>query len=86
MNIYGIETFLIGMVVSGVNLALFIYLRKCTSNFRKIPQSPQFRQSAPTIQGKALTTSRRRGKIESKPAIICSLPIHQAARPNARLS
>lgn len=86
MKVFGIETLLIGMIASGVNLALFIYLRKCTSNFREIPQSPQFRQSAPTIQGKALKLSSRHAKIESKPSIIGSLPIHQAARPNARLS
>lgn len=85
MNIYGIETFLIGMVVSSVILALFVYFRRRALNFRKIPHSPQYRQSAPTFQGKALKSDRRR-KIESKPTIICSLPIHQVTRPKAELS
>ena len=86
MNIYGIETFLIGMIVSGINLTLFIYLRNRASNFREISQSPRFRQSAPTIQGKALKSSSRRRKIELKPTITCSLPSHQIAQPKIPLS
>lgn len=86
MNIFGIETFLIGTIVSGAIAVLFIYLRNRALNLHKIPPSPQFRQSAPTFQGKALKSTERRRKIESKPTIICSLPIHQVARPKARLS
>ncbi|HEY8560362.1 MAG TPA: hypothetical protein VIL74_08285 [Pyrinomonadaceae bacterium] len=86
MNVYGIETFLIGMVGGGVNLALFIYLRNRALNPHKTPASPQFRQSAPTIEGTASKSINRRRKIESKPTIICSLPIHQVTRPQARLS
>ena len=86
MNFYGIETFLIGMVVSGMNLALFIYLRNRALKFQKIPLSPQFRRSAPTIKGNALKSINRGGKIESKPTIICSLLIHQVARPKELLS
>lgn len=85
MNIYVIETFLIGTVVSGLILALFIHLRNRALNFSAASHSPKFRQSAPTFQGKALKPTSRRRKIESNPTIICSLPIHQVARPNARL-
>jgi hypothetical protein len=85
MNIYGIETFIIGMVASGVILTLFIYLSNRALNFHKIPHSPQFKQSAPTFQGKTLKSTNRRRKIESKPTIICSLPIQQIVRPEAPL-
>jgi len=86
MNIYGIEIFLIGMVVSGLIMTLFIYLGNRAVNFHKTPHSPQFRQSAPTFEGKALKSAGRRRKIESKPTIICSLPIYQIVRPEAPLS
>jgi len=86
MNIYGIETFFIGMIVSGAILTLFIHLRNRALNSHKIPHLPQFRQSAPSIEGKALKSTYRRRKIESKPGIICSLPIHPIVRPEAPLS
>ena len=86
MNIFGIETFLIGMVVSGLIMALFIYIGNRALNFHKTPHAPKFRQSVPTFEGKALKSAKLRRKIESKPTIICSLPIHQTVRPEAQLS
>jgi len=84
MNINGIETFLIGMILSGAILALFFYLRKLALKFPATSFSPQFRQSAPTVEGKPLNSTNRR-RIESKPTVICSLPIHQIVRPEAAL-
>jgi|GEM_PF-5016562 len=86
MNIYEIETLLIGIVVSSLILTLFIYLENRAFNFHKTPPSPQFRQSAPTFEGKTLNSAKRRRKIELKPTIICSLPILQIVRPEAPLS
>jgi hypothetical protein len=85
MNIYEIETLLIGMVISGSMMALFIYLGNRALSFHKNSPSPEFKRSAPSFEGKALKSAARRRRIESNPSIICSLPIHQAVRPEAPL-
>jgi hypothetical protein len=86
MNIYGFEILLIGIVGSAVTLTLFIYLANLAFNFLKIPALAQISQSRKIFETKALRPRNMRKKIESKPTIICSLPIHQEARQEMRLS
>lgn len=65
MNIYGIETFLIGVMIP----AFFIYLRKHAPKLRKVPLTPTFRQSEPTFHAKKSKTVNRHKSIGANLAI-----------------
>ena len=82
MNIQGIETVLFGMVVSALLLTFFICLGALVLNFFKSPEPSRFRQG----NEKTVNSKNLRKKIETKPTIICSLPIHQTGRSEAPLS
>jgi hypothetical protein len=78
MNIYGIETFLIGVAASALILTLFIYLRNRALYSQKIRHTPIFRQSEPTFLA---TRSRSRSinprkKIEFEPTITGYVPVY----------
>jgi hypothetical protein len=80
MNIDGTEAILIGTAVSGLLLTLFICVGKRALNLFEGSN-----QSRPNIDGPAFGPESRRKKIARHPAVICSLPIHQTARPEAPL-
>lgn len=69
MNIYTIETFLIGIVASALIPILFIYLKKRAAYLHKISPAPTFRQSAPTLHAKKSKSVNLRKKIELKPTV-----------------
>lgn len=81
MNIDGLGIFLALTFTGIINLVLFIYLK--SFNFFKIPA--QTTQGGRNSYGEALKPGMARRKIESKPTIICSLPIHQEGRKEASL-
>ncbi len=78
MNANGIEIFLMVMAVSAVNLVLFIYLGNCILNFLKTPDLLR-------VPVKRSSPGNLRRRVEHKPGIICSLPIHQQSRYEAPL-
>lgn len=83
MNIFDFEIFLIWIVASAVSLTLFIYLGHLILGFLKTQarqQTPLKRRVSNTEELKA---GKERRRIESKPGIICSLPIHQVSRQDA---
>jgi len=86
MNIHDIETLLIGMVVSTLILTLFIYLGNLILNFPKISDPSRSKKGNQNFKAKTSKSENLRKKIELNPAIICSLPIYQAGRPEAPLS
>ena len=86
MNIYGIETFLIGIIASVMIPAFFIYLRKRLPGLREIPLTPTFRQSKPTLQARKSKTAELRKRIELETTITGYLEVYPIVRPEARLS
>ena len=85
MNIYGIETFL-AAALAGASIAAFVvYTRTRARKIRRIPQTPVFRQSAPTFRATKLKAVDLRRKIEVGPAITAYFPVHPIVRPEAPL-
>lgn len=80
MNTNNIEMLLVGLAATAVSLTLFIYLGHLVLNFLKISAPPRILQSRINSDAKASGRGNLRRKIESKPTIICSLPMHQEAR------
>ncbi|HSK72184.1 MAG TPA: hypothetical protein VK892_10845 [Pyrinomonadaceae bacterium] len=81
MNTNDLGIFLALTFTGIINLVLFIYLK--SFNFFKIPT--QIPQGGSNSNGEGLKADITRRKVESKPTIICSLPIHQEGRKEAPL-
>ena len=81
------ETLLVEtVVVAALSLTLFIYLGNRILGFFKSLDTARLKQGARNFYPSPSNPKTRRRKIETKANIICSLPIHQAARPEAPLS
>jgi hypothetical protein len=80
MDINSFEILLTGMLVSALSLMLFIYLGNLILDLLKIP-APQLTP----LKRQISNSGKVRRRIESKPGIICSLPIHQESRQDAPL-
>lgn len=78
MNIFKFEIFLIWIVAGAVSIAVFIYLGNLILDFLKKP-TPQ----RTALRGRISNAGKERRRVESKPGIICSLPIHQLSRQDA---
>ena len=85
MNLYGIETFLIGSVASVLVAAFLIHLRNRAPKPHKIPHTPTFRQSQPTFQAPKSKTTDLPKKIELETTIAGYLSIYPIVRPEAPL-
>jgi len=86
MNIYGPETFLIGIIASTLILSFFIYLRIRALKLQKIRYTPTFRHGAPTFPARKSKSSKMRKGIEFKPTVTGYLSVYPIVRPEAALS
>lgn len=80
MNTQDIETVFIGFIVSIMSLTLFIYLANIVFGFLKISDLQLTSANKRRSNAETAGSVKGRKRIESKPTIICSLPIHQEAR------
>jgi hypothetical protein len=78
MNTNSIEFFLAAAAVGIINLVLFIFLRSRLLNFFKAPDLAR-------VPVKISSPENMRRRTRHRPTIICSLPIHQQARPEMPL-
>lgn len=85
MNIDNFEMLLVGKLDSIVGLILFIYLGNLILDFLKIPAWKTTQLKRRVSNTEASNSVKERRRIESKPGIICSLPIHQQKRQDAPL-
>ena len=86
MKTNGIEMIFIGMIISTLSLTLIFYLGKRILDFLKAHDQPKLKPNAHNYNAASLESGNPRKKVETKPNIICSLPIHQESRPEAPLS
>ena len=85
MDINSFEILLTGMLVSALSLMIFIYLGNLILDFLKLPVSQQTSLKRQISIAEASNSGKKRRRIESKPGVICSLPIHQESRQDAPL-
>ena len=86
MDTQSVGFLLVGVLVSSTIIVLFIYLGSGILNFLKIPDPPRASKNRRNPEAEILKPGSLRRKIESKPNIVCSLPIHQEKRQEAPLS
>ncbi|HEV7645483.1 MAG TPA: hypothetical protein VGO50_16190 [Pyrinomonadaceae bacterium] len=80
MNDIEITLMMIAFVTG--SLSVFIYIGSWLLHTLKTPDVPLALQIIPARSAAALNAGMIRRRVETKPGIICSLPIHQRGRSN----